>query len=867
MSSPSVLSPSNASRAHGSDPSTLLLHQRDSADDDDAGAAGHGGSSAALVDRAAEHYNAALTLSASSGGDGAIQRAYFLNQLLVVCGGANAADAVEILAVSFILPAAQDDLHLSGLEKGWLAGMIFAGMLIGGWVWGALADRYGRRPCLMWCLIINGLFGLLSSLSPNFALILLCRFMSGVGVGGSVPVVFTYFSEFLSRRDRGPYMVAIACCWMVGSLLTAGLAWAIIPRRVAFEMGPETIHSWRVFAFVCAWPSLICAMALRFCPESPRWLLSRGRHLEAKQVLVAMYEVNHRREMLTTESDRSQQQQEGAGHDSYVEELSTGGCSTRWCGACCSRRRKRHAYARNFIAPPPTIVAPLPIVRPASPASRLSDAGDSSSLSSSVSSDASSDSSSLSHSGSKGISYSRVTVAATHPSAIGVAANSAHEAVVVLHDDPSDRSDSGLGGGGGSVYTSSAPVAGAAHPLSDDASLELLDQCSERERWSRFVSELASLDSVPMRPESLASPVPPEASSGLAASDADPLMDAAPTSPSSASSSDATVPAGAMWNSADQGRDSMLRSRSAHSLAQQPVPSMSLFSQSWHGVKIVLRKTASLFAADSRALTLKLVSTWFFLAFAYYGLTMWMPQYFADQSAQDDSDGTSDAGGDGDGGTADAGNAMYITAVIGALSALPANLVSMWTVARYGRIKTLVSSLLLSSLCVLLVPLIASRSGAMAMLTVFSGVNTAAWNAINVATTEVYKTEVRATAFGSVAQRRRGGREEKGTTRFGEWLMLVSCDCLFRFPQILCRCGSRRCNPGQSHVRRADGHVVASDALVHHIGRAAAVGHRGRAAARDQESQHGLSRASMRSVLPFSNSNSVSSSDSYPTNV
>ena len=142
------------------------------------------------------------------------------------------------------------------------------------------------------------------------------------------------------------------------------------------------------------------------------------------------------------------------------------------------------------------------------------------------------------------------------------------------------------------------------------------------------------------------------------------------------------------------------------------------------------------------------------------GLTMWMPQYFADQSAQDDADGTSDAGGADGSGTGDAGNAMYITAVIGALSALPANLVSMWTVARYGRIKTLVSSLLLSSLCVLMVPLIASRDSAMAMLTVFSGVNTAAWNAINVATTEVYKTEVRATAFGSV---------EHGETRSGEW--------------------------------------------------------------------------------------------------
>ena len=130
-----------------------------------------------MFDKAAIHYNTALSLSAAC----SVQRAYFLNQLLLVCGGANAADAVEILAVSFILPSAQDDLQLSGLQKGWLAGMIFAGMMIGGWVWGALSDRFGRRPCLMWCLLINGMGGIVSSIAPNFLAILLCRFISGIG--------------------------------------------------------------------------------------------------------------------------------------------------------------------------------------------------------------------------------------------------------------------------------------------------------------------------------------------------------------------------------------------------------------------------------------------------------------------------------------------------------------------------------------------------------------------------------------------------------------------------------------------------------------------------------------------------------------
>jgi len=169
----------------------------------------------------------------------------------------------------------------------------------------------------------------------------------------------------------------------------------------------------------------------------------------------------------------------------------------------------------------------------------------------------------------------------------------------------------------------------------------------------------------------------------------------------------------------------------------------------WSECAHALGKTRSLFASStSRALTLKLASTWFFLAFGVYGLSMWMPQYFADQdaAAAAEAEGSGGSGGSGEDVTSDS---MYLTAVVGAVSALPANLVSLHTVKASGRIRTLVVALLLSSLCVALVPVLHTRSASVVMLTIFSGVNTACWNALNITTTEVYRTEVRATAFGS----------------------------------------------------------------------------------------------------------------------
>lgn len=100
--------------------------------------------------------------------------------LLLVCGLAVAADAVEIQAVSFVLPSACD-LHLTDVQKGWLTAIIFIGMMVGGYVWGGLADIQGRRNILRYAMFVNGLFGLVSAFSPNFAFFAFCRFMSGLG--------------------------------------------------------------------------------------------------------------------------------------------------------------------------------------------------------------------------------------------------------------------------------------------------------------------------------------------------------------------------------------------------------------------------------------------------------------------------------------------------------------------------------------------------------------------------------------------------------------------------------------------------------------------------------------------------------------
>ncbi|XP_072528481.1 synaptic vesicle glycoprotein 2B isoform X2 [Salminus brasiliensis] len=220
----------------------------------------------------------------------------FHGLLLLVCGWANASDAVEILCVSFLLPTARCDLQLSSADMGLLTASIFLGMMLGGYMWGYLADQRGRQRVLVISLAVNGTFGAVASLAPSFWLFLLLRFFSGVGVGGSIPVIFSYFSEFQPKQHRGAMISALATFWMAGNILAAGAAWLVIPRTfLHVDLGWLDFQSWRVFVVLCSIPSLTSALTFRLAmPESPLFLMEAGMEKEALAVFQLMYKLNHR---------------------------------------------------------------------------------------------------------------------------------------------------------------------------------------------------------------------------------------------------------------------------------------------------------------------------------------------------------------------------------------------------------------------------------------------------------------------------------------------------------------------------------------------------------------------------------------------
>lgn len=210
-------------------------------------------------------------------------------RLLAICGLTWAADAMEVLLMSFALPGVSAAF---GLAKGapqatWLLSATFAGMLVGAWLWGALADRLGRRTVFLITVTLGVVFGLAGAFAPNLELLLLFRFLTGFAIGGTLPVDYAMMAEFVPTAWRGRFLVYLESFWAIGTVLVAGLAWWV---STAFPLA----EGWRYLLAFAALPSLIGLLARLSIPDSPRSLLLRGQPAEAQAALARVAKVNGR---------------------------------------------------------------------------------------------------------------------------------------------------------------------------------------------------------------------------------------------------------------------------------------------------------------------------------------------------------------------------------------------------------------------------------------------------------------------------------------------------------------------------------------------------------------------------------------------
>ncbi|CAI0409966.1 unnamed protein product [Linum tenue] len=206
----------------------------------------------------------------------------FQTLMCVYAGMGWVSEAMEMMILSFIGPAVKSKWNLSADQETVLTVVVFAGMLVGSYLWGFLSDRYGRRNGFLFTAIVTSIAGLFSAFAWNYYVLMIARCVVGVGLGG-VPVVFTWFLEFIPAPNRGQWMVAFNLFWTLGAIVEVGLAWIVMPTL-----------GWKWLVGLSAVPSFVLLIFYYWTPESPRYLCLKGKKDEALKIMEKVAKCNNK---------------------------------------------------------------------------------------------------------------------------------------------------------------------------------------------------------------------------------------------------------------------------------------------------------------------------------------------------------------------------------------------------------------------------------------------------------------------------------------------------------------------------------------------------------------------------------------------
>ncbi len=155
----------------------------------------------------------------------------------------------------------------------------FVGMFLGAVILSRIADRLGRRRAFFLTLSVYSVFSVLAAFSPNVQMLIVCRFLAGLGIGGELPLCDAYLSDLLPARVRGRLIGWAYTVGFCGVPAAGFLALGLVPRSF---LG---VDGWRWMFVIGGLGAAVCWLLRRSLPESPRWLAAVGRQAEAEAVV------------------------------------------------------------------------------------------------------------------------------------------------------------------------------------------------------------------------------------------------------------------------------------------------------------------------------------------------------------------------------------------------------------------------------------------------------------------------------------------------------------------------------------------------------------------------------------------------------
>lgn len=205
----------------------------------------------------------------------------FQLKIMFVSGMGFFTDAYDLLVIGIVVSLARTEWHMSTSQVSWLNSATLLASVVGALIFGRIADILGRKKIYGYEVLILAAGALASAFAPNFAFLLICRIILGIGIGGDYPVSATIMSEYSGKQSRGR-MVGL-----VFAMQGAGLIVGPLIASILLSSGLLNDTTWRILLAFGAIPGLAVFCLCRQIHETPRFAMAGGAAEEAEAAIAA----------------------------------------------------------------------------------------------------------------------------------------------------------------------------------------------------------------------------------------------------------------------------------------------------------------------------------------------------------------------------------------------------------------------------------------------------------------------------------------------------------------------------------------------------------------------------------------------------
>ena len=196
-------------------------------------------------------------------------------RLIAMCFLIAAVDGFDTQCISFVAPTLLKEWAMSRAAFGPLFSAGLFGTMLGAMTLAPVADRLGRKPVALGCVVLFGVMSLLSATADSAQTLGIYRFIGGIGLGGVIPNIIALVSEYSPHRHRATTVVAMFVGFPLGAMAGGAASHGIIEH-----------YGWQaIFILGGVLPLLLAAIAALALAESARFLASRGREAALQKIL------------------------------------------------------------------------------------------------------------------------------------------------------------------------------------------------------------------------------------------------------------------------------------------------------------------------------------------------------------------------------------------------------------------------------------------------------------------------------------------------------------------------------------------------------------------------------------------------------